>query len=152
MAWLDLVKSRLHSFFDRLKSIKPIKQRYQFLIFIIAWAACNEILSRVLFENLKNDVYPMDGDSIGIPMMENLFLGIFIGIFCGLGMLIPKTKILGIIALAFISFGGAMALLGAAYWFFPNHYVAFFGHLIPLSVCAYMFLSAWLMRRKSLID
>jgi hypothetical protein len=133
-----------------LTNFKPIKQRYQLLLFVVAWLICNEVLSRVLFYNLENDIYPMESDSIGIPMMENLFLGFIVGFFCVLGVVIPKTKILGFVSIVFIGLGTLMTLQGVAYWMIPNHYIASIGHLVPFSVCSYMLLSAWAKRKQAL--
>jgi hypothetical protein len=30
---------------EKLEAIKVIKQRYQFLLFVVAWLICNEVLS-----------------------------------------------------------------------------------------------------------
>jgi hypothetical protein len=142
--------SRLLKFWGGVLNYKPIKQRYQLMIFVVAWIACYEILSRVLFENLKNEIYSIDADSIGVPMMENLFLGFSIGSLCGIGLLIPKTRYMGIVSILVIGLGVLLALLGVVYWFFPNHYIASFGHLLPFGACIYMLFSAWVSRRHSL--
>ena len=133
-----------------LQNFKPIKQRYQLLLFVVAWLICNEVLSRVLFANLAKEIYPMESDSIGIPMMGNLFTGFMIGTLCTLGLLIPKTKYLGVISIALIGFGTLSTIESAAYWMQPNHYIASIGHLVPFTVCSYMLLSAWVKRRHQL--
>jgi hypothetical protein len=136
------------SFTSWLSNFKPIKQRYQLLLFVVAWLICNEVLSRVLFYNLENDIYPMESDSIGIPMMENLLLGFIVGFFCVLGIVIPKTKIWGFVSIAFIGLGTLMTLQGVAYWMIPNHYIASIGHGVPFIVCTYMLISAWAKRKQ----
>jgi hypothetical protein len=137
--------SQLHSNF------KPIKQRYQLLLFVVAWLICNEVLSRVLFDNLKNEVYKSDSDSIGIPMMSNLFIGINVGVFCLIGLLLPKTKFWGLLSVASLGIGFLLTLGGALFWMHPNHYIASLGHLVPLTVCSYMLWSAWTKRRFQLL-
>ena len=133
-----------------LPNLKPIKQRYQLLLFVVAWLICNEVLSRVLFDNLAKEIYPMESDSIGIPMMGNLFTGFMIGTLCSLGLLIPKTKYLGVISIALIGFGTLSTIESAAYWMQPNHYIASIGHLVPFIVCMYMLVSAWVKRKQAL--
>lgn len=133
-----------------LTKFKPIKQRYQLVLFVVAWLICNEVLSRVLFDNLAHDIYPMDGDSIGIPMMGNLFTGLVVGFVCFLGLLTPKTKYWGMLSIALIGLGTITTLLGAAYWLFPNHYIASLGHLVPLAVCFYMLICVWGKRTQYL--
>jgi hypothetical protein len=133
-----------------LSNFKPIKQRYQLLLFVVAWLFCNEVLSRVLFDNLEHDIYPMESDSIGIPMMENLFLGFIVGFLCVLGVVIPKTKIWGVVSIASIGLGTLMTLQGVAYWMIPNQYIASIGHLVPFIVCMYMLVSAWATRKQAL--
>jgi hypothetical protein len=130
-----------------LEATKVIKRRYQFLLFVVAWLICNEVLSRVLFDNLEREIYPMDGDSIGIPMMENLVLGIVVGFLCMLALLIPKTKYLGLVSIVFIGLGALLTLQGLVYWLFPNHYYAAIAHLVPFIVCMYMLVSAWAKRK-----
>jgi hypothetical protein len=134
----------------RFSKLLRLKQRYQLLLFVVAWLICNEVLSRVLFYNLENDIYPMESDSIGIPMMENLFLGFIVGFFCVLRVVIPKTKIWGFVSIAFIGLGTLMSLQGVAYWMIPNHYIASIGHLVPFTVCSYMLVSAWAKRKQAL--
>lgn len=126
-----------------LTKFKPIKQLYPFLLFIVAWLICNEILSRVLWNNLKNEAYMSDSDSIGIPMMSNLFIGIIVGVFCLIGLLLPKTKFWGLLSVASLGIGFLLTLGGALFWMHPNHYIASFGHLVPLAVCSCMIWSAW---------
>jgi hypothetical protein len=134
----------------QVKKVLLIKQRYQFILFVVSWLICNEVLSRVLDHNLENDIYPMDGDSIGIPMMENLFLGVVVGFLCALGLFIPKTKYLGLVSFVLIALGALMTLQGIAYWMIPNHYIASIGHLVPFIVCSYMLVSAWEKRKQTL--
>lgn len=134
-----------------LTKFKPIKQRYQFLLFIVAWLICNEVLSRVLWDNLKNEVYEADSDSIGIPMMSNLFVGFIVGISCLIGLLLPKTKYLGLLSVASFGFGCLLTLGGVLFWMHPNHYIASLGHLVPLTVCSYMLWSAWSKRRLQVL-
>ena len=133
-----------------LSNFKPIKHRYQLLLLVVAWLICNEVLSRVLFDNLEKEIYPMESDSIGIPMMENLFLGVVVGFLCAVGLLIPKTKYFGFVSIAFIGLGALMTLQGVAYWMFPNHYIASIGHLVPFIACTYMLVSAWAKRKQAM--
>lgn len=134
-----------------LSNFKPIKQRYQLLLFVVAWLICNEVLSRVLFDNLEKEIYSMDSDSIGIPMMANLFVGFTVGISCLIGILLPKTKYLGLLSVASFGFGCLLTIGSVLFWMRPNHYIASLVHLVPLTLCFYMLWSAWIKRRFQLL-
>ena len=128
------------------EKFQPIKQRYQLLAFIVAWVICYNILVEVLNANMENDLYPSEADSLSIPIFTNLFLGIFIFLICSIGVVLPKTKIVGILSILSFALASLLTLSGIPEWLNSNHYLIAIAHVIPLVVCLYMLLSAIKLR------
>lgn len=124
----------------------PVKQRYQFLWFVISWVVCYEVLTYVLNANFEAGVYPPESDSLGIPIFTNFFLGIFLGLSCLVGIALPKTKILGLLSIATFSMCSLMSTVSILEWLVPNHYWIAVGHVFPAAVCLYMLLSSVKLR------
>jgi uncharacterized membrane protein len=124
----------------------PIKQRYQFLGFVISWFVCYEVLTHVLNANFEAGLYPPESDSLAIPIFTNFFLGIFLGLSCLIGVALPKTKIWGLISIATFSMCSLISAVSILEWLVPNHYWIAVGHLLPAAVCLYMLLSSVKLR------
>ena len=132
------------------ENFQPIKQRYQLLAFIFSWVICYNILVEVLNANMENGLYPSESDSLSIPIFSNFFLGILIFFICSIGVVLPKTKIVGIFSILAFVLATLLTLLGIPEWLNPNHYSIAIAHAIPLIVCLYMLLSSVKLRALKL--
>lgn len=128
----------------------PIKQRYQLLAFVVSWVICYHVLTVVLNQNFENGVYPSESDSLSIPIFTNVFLGLLIFFICSVGILTPKSKILGIFSVLSFVLATLLTLSGIPEWLGPNHYLIAVGHVFPLMVCFYMLLSSLKLRAMKL--
>jgi hypothetical protein len=78
----------------------------------------------VLNRNLYANFYPLDADSIAIPIFEN-------GIFCALifilftiGILLPKKHIaLKTLSVLMLFLASLVSLVNVLMWLMPNHYL-----------------------------
>lgn len=135
-----------------LQKFKPIKQRYQFLCFVITWYVCYEVLTNVLNANFEAGLYPPEADSLSIPIFTNFFLGIFLGLSCLVGIALPKTKIWGLLSIATFTVCSLISVVSIFEWLVPNHYWIAVGHLLPAATCIYMLLSSVRSRALKMAD
>lgn len=54
-----------------------MKYRQRIIVLVLSFLAVNGVTSYVLVRNLGDERYPIDGDSIGLPMLLTFFLGLF---------------------------------------------------------------------------
>jgi hypothetical protein len=114
-----------------------MKKRYLLLCLILSSFVSQEVLSHVLWENLANEVYPPEADSISIPLYMGLIQSILVLVVCFISALFPKTRYLRWGAICF----AGMALLWTAgsvmYWLSPNHYAIAVSYVPTLCLCTY---------------
>lgn len=121
------------------------------LVLILALVLVNGATWVVVVENQHSGIYPIDGDSIGIPIISTLVASSFVlPLLVSIGLL-PGTQFLSrlcsrgrawtvCVNLLLFTLYAATALFaigGAGYWAIPNHYsiaACYFVLLVVLSL------------------
>ncbi|RYX80138.1 hypothetical protein EON83_29940 [bacterium] len=105
----------------------------------------NGILWFVLSENMSAGIYPVNADSVGIPIMEAATVSFAILLCVALTIALPnRTRIWRIAQGLPAVISSLLSLLLSASWLSPNHYLvasAFFGLALA---CIW---SWWLVRK-----
>lgn len=123
------------------------------LVLVTALVLINAATWAVILENGHNGVYPMDGDSIGIPIMSTLVASAFVlpllvligSLPCAgfVSRLCSRGPVWGacvaIVLLALYSGAAIFAVDGVGYWSIPNHYSIAFCYLLLSLVLALFF-------------
>jgi hypothetical protein len=127
-----------------------MKYWHRLVLIVMALLAVNGSTYLVLSHNLEAGAYPVDGDSIGIPMVSTLFLSlagalfllsafslVFIGSivrFSQKGNLHLSAVILLLVLLNLPPL--FLLFLGAGFWSLPNHYLLLSTMIIMLAIVA----------------
>lgn len=83
----------------------------------------NWTLWRVLNENLVAGRYPIDADSIGIPLAGGGAISLVILVSMGVSVSLPKRNRVWLVARAVSALFALLLALGlSAHWFHENHY------------------------------
>ena len=120
---------------------------YRKLIFLIAaLVLINGITCAVLSRNQTMGLYPIDADSIGIPVMETILVSFFLLpiliVICALSdqkvqvwlsarNLWSLMAAKGVLALAY-SVAFLFTIYGGLYWSDPDHYLIAVGYVVML--------------------
>lgn len=129
-----------------LEKFKPIKQLYQLLILVAILIISHYILYEILFLNVTNGVYPSESDTIFIAIFGNFISAFFIFILSLIAILIPKTKLIGIISIIALGLASLLTFLSAYEWLTPHHYPIGIAFIVQFLVCIYMLLSSIKLR------
>lgn len=111
--------------------------RYKFALLVLSMILINIATWFVTGANQRNGVYPVDADSIGIPIaltwfhclliLPQLFFISFLGNFSFVTQLCSRDNrwsiVIGVVLLALYVNVGLFAISGVAEWMFPNHYL-----------------------------
>jgi len=103
---------------------------------IVVLIALNFVLTR----NQAIGVYPIEADSISIPLFDGLVTIGLVFIASCIGLLVPARGLLRVVGLFFSVIAALLLAESAWLWFIPNHYelaVAYFG---LLALCFMLFL------------
>jgi hypothetical protein len=101
----------------------------------------------VLSSNLSAGLYPVEADSIGIPLAEVIITSCLCFVLMLASILIPKlvspskqwVKNTGDVLSIVSGVLAAMLAMDSVYvWFFPNHYLISLTHLTIASFCVYL--------------
>lgn len=106
------------------------------LLIIASLVAANVASFFTLSHNQSEGVYPIDADSIGLPLMENAILSVLLLALLCTAIFIPKSKIFG--STLSVALCGLAALLSGASsvsWAIPNHYIMAIAYGCVLVVC-----------------
>lgn len=129
-----------------LEKFKPIKQLYQLLILVAILIISHYILYEILFLNVANGVYPSESDTVFIAIFGNFISALFIFILSLIAVLIPKTKLIGIISVIALGLACLLTLLSAYEWLTPHHYPIGIAFIVQFLVSVYMLLSSIKLR------
>ncbi len=128
------------------KNFKPIKQGYQLLILVVTLIISHYALEQILYINATTSVYRPESDTIIIPILGNIFSAFLIFVLSLIAVLIPKTKLIGIISIVAMCLASLLTFLSAYEWFFPHHYPIGIAFIVQFLVCIYMLLSSIKLR------
>ena len=118
--------------------------KYKFALLVLALIFINIATWFVTGANQRSGIYPIDADSIGIPIagtwfhsllvLPQLFLISFLGSFGFVTRLCSRDTrwsiAIGIVLLALYVNVGLFAISGVAEWMLPNHYLIAVGYLL----------------------
>lgn len=93
------------------------------LLFIAIFLAENIVSFVVFVHNQSAGIYPVEADSIGIPIIEGAICsGIILAVLI-VAIFIPlRTKFAMVLSTVLFIIGGAISALSSLSWFFPDHY------------------------------
>lgn len=148
-----------------LANSKMMKAWHKVTLLVLALVLINAATWFVTGMNQRNGVYPIDADSIGIPIIGTWFNSLFvlpqlflIGLLARLSFIrvlcsrhIGWSIILGILLLALYVSVGLFAISGVVEWMLPNHYfIAFCYLLLLLMLVVLLFLDIHLLFSESI--
>lgn len=114
------------------------------LALFISIITTNVTMDVVLQNNLNKGLYPIDADSIGIPIVSGIISSGLLLILMIPAIFIPQTRKLFIwIQITLLTIGGTFAGLNGISWVLPNHY------LIAISYLLVIVTGIWLIVRRS---
>jgi hypothetical protein len=135
------------------------------LTLLVALVLVNVVTFVVVRENQHSGLYPVDGDSIGIPIMSTLALSVlalpllviigllpgaqFVVRLCARGLLWRIG--VGFFLLVLYVVVALLALDGAGYWAIPNHYSVASAYVASLLALAFFFVfdTRWLLSNSA---
>ena len=113
-----------------------------FLLVIASLIAVNAASSFTLEHNLSAGVYPIDADSIGLPLVEGFIASALLLALLAVAILIPKVQSFGsATSVVICAVAGFISAEYAVLWAIPHHYtmaVAYGGVLI---ICGFLAVS-----------
>jgi len=135
------------------------------LTLLFALVLVNTVTYVVVVENLHSGLYPVDADSIGIPIMSTLALSALVLPVLVLIGLLPGAQFMvrlcarglwwrigvGFFLLVLYVVVALFALDGAGYWAIPNHYPVAASYLVSLLALVLFFVvdTRWLLSNSA---
>lgn len=106
------------------------------LLSIASLVAANVASFFTLSNNQSMGVYPIDADSIGLPLMEGAILSIMLLVLLCAAIFIPKGKIFGsALSVALCCLAALLSGASTVSWAIPNHYTMAIAYGCVLVVC-----------------
>ena len=94
------------------------------LVTLVAVAATNISVYFVTYYNAQHGIYPVDADSISIPIFESLFLSLaFLFLLVPAVLLMGRGRWLSILAIVLAGLAAILSVSESWYWLVPNHYI-----------------------------
>ena len=110
-----------------------------FLVLFFASIVMLVTLNFVLTRNQAAGVYPVEADSISIPLFEGLVtLGLVLVASC-IGLLVPARGLLRVVGWFFFAIAALLLADSAWFWFIPNHYELAVAYAGLLGLCSMVF-------------
>lgn len=101
----------------------PMKRFLKLLLVVASLLVVHGTTTYVLMRNQLADVYPSDGDSIGIPFYGELFQSVIFAALFAVAIFLPVryrvTSIISVMIFAWVAIASATTCL---YWAIPDHY------------------------------
>jgi hypothetical protein len=135
------------------------------LTLLVALVLVNMVTFVVVRENQHSGLYPVDGDSIGIPIMSTLALSVLVLPLLVLIGLLPGAQFMvrlcargllwrigvGFFLLVLYVVVALLAFDGAGYWAIPDHYSVASAYVASLLALALFFLfdTRWLLSNSA---
>ncbi len=113
-----------------------MKKWKRFFVLFLSLVAVNAVTWTIVEKNYHNNIYPVDGDSISIPLFLTIFYSIVVSFLFVAISLLPTAKFfkricsrgrfwrcgMGTLLFALYLVAMLFAIGGAGYWSDPNHY------------------------------
>ena len=113
-------------------------------------AIANGTLLFVLNLNLALDIYPIEADSIGIPMIESFVVSLLLFVFFASAIYLPKKTWLGMgAALALLTMACLVSVLSLISWAIPHHYAIAVAYGIVSVGCCWLGYMLFRQKRTS---
>ena len=93
----------------------------------------------VLTRNQAAGIYPVEADSISIPLFEGLVTIGLVFVASSIGLLLPARGLLRLVGLFFCAIAALVLADSAWFWFIPNHYELAVAYLGLLAFCISVF-------------
>lgn len=122
------------------------------MVLLVLLFGTSEGAYQVLIGNQEQGLYPADGDSISIPLMTGEIVAFFVLVFASIGLLLPNTKVFGLIGIAFLGLASLLTLSSAAEWAFPNHYLLSLAYLVDTCLLLALIAWSWKKRRSAVLE
>lgn len=106
----------------------------------------------VFTANQELGLYPADADSISIPLITGEIVTFFVFVFAFIGVLLPSSKVFGLIGTAFLGLAILLTLSSAAEWAFPNHYLLSLAYLVDTCLLLALIAWSWKKRRSAVLE
>lgn len=118
------------------RPLKTMQGLRAFLVMLATLLVANGTLFRVLDSNQQAAIYPVDADSIGLPLMEAASASVLILLAVGVSVSLPKRSRLWLAIRAIpTAFATLLSLALSASWFSPHHYQASAGFAVVTIAC-----------------
>ncbi len=96
---------------------------HRILLAIVSLIIANVVSFFTLTHNLSAGVYPVDADSIGLPLMEGWILSVVVLVLLASAIYVPKGIWLGVVAsVAMCGVAGFISAETTVSWTIPHHY------------------------------
>ena len=118
-------------------------------VFLLLFAT-SEVTYHVFTGNQEQGLYPADADSISIPFITGEIVAFFVFVFTFIGVLLPNSKVFGLIGIAFLGLASLLTLSSAAEWMIPNHYWISVAYLIEFVSLLLLLIASFHLRRNLL--
>jgi hypothetical protein len=135
------------------------------LVLVLALVLVNAVTFAVVLENQRSGVYPINGDSIGIPIIGTLVVsGVVLPMLVLIGFLpgaqfvkrlcsrgLPWRIGAGLLLLAVYVAVGFFALGAVEYWAIPNHYWIATSYVLSFLALAFFSIldARWLLSNRA---
>ena len=114
---------------------------------IVSLVLSNGLLWFVLDQNMSAGIYPVDADSVGIPIMEALTVSLVILLCVAVTIALPnRTRGWRVAQGVPASIASLLALLLSVSWLSPSHYLAATAFFALALACIWAW---WLVRKPS---
>mgnify|MGYP006866174107 CR=1 FL=1 len=134
-------------------NMKPWKFKLVALLSLILFLfATSEVAYHVFVGNLEKELYPADADSISIPLITGEIVCFFVFVFATVGVLLPNTKVFGLLAMAFIGLGFLLTLSSAAEWMIPHHFELSIAYLVDSCLLLGLIALCWIRRQSTMSE
>jgi len=93
----------------------------------------------VLTRNQATGLYPVEADSISIPLIEGFLTIGLVFVASSVGLLVPSRGALRVFGVLLFAMAALLLADSAWFWFIPNHYELAVAYLGLLVLCALVF-------------
>jgi hypothetical protein len=110
-----------------------------FLLVIVSLVAVNAASFLTLEHNLSASIYPIDADSIGLPLIGGVITTLQLLVLLAVAILLPKCKLFGpAVSVVLCGLAGLLSVQYAVLWAVPHHYTMAAAYGGVLVVCGYL--------------
>ncbi len=124
------------------QTMTSLSKGRSFALALASVVSTNLIAGTVLKRNLEAGVYPIDTDSVSLPLVEGLMWSALVFVLLSVAILVPKRRWWGVASALFCALAGVLGLLLSFSWLDANHYLIAIGFVAMAAVCVIIGLDA----------